>query len=124
MQDVALAVERVDLFEAQDLLSLDRRVGDVGMDDGRTRAGVDFLHALVVADLVRRAGHEDLALVHHGDAMRETEHTIDVVLDDQHGDVGGDVLDQVGHALALRRRQSGERLIEQQDLRLAAERNP
>ena len=122
VEDVALAVEGVDALEAQHL-ALARRMRAAAGDRRRAGAGIDLLHARVGAHLVGRAGHQHLALVHHGDALREAEHAVDVVLDDQHRDVGGDVLDQVGDALALGRREAGERLVEQQHLRLGAERD-
>ena len=55
--------------------------------------------------------------------MREAEHAIDVVLDDQNGNIRGDVLDQARDALALGRGESGQRLVEQQYLRFRAERD-
>ena len=56
-------------------------------------------------------------------ALREAEHAIDVVLDDQYRNVGGDVLDQVGDALAFGGGKAGQRLVEQQHLRFGAERD-
>ncbi len=45
------------------------------------------------------------------------------MLDDQHRNVGGDVLDQVRHPLALGGGKPGQRLVEQQHLRFGAERD-
>jgi hypothetical protein len=70
---------------------------------------------------VRRARHQHLALVHHGDALREAEHAVDIVLDDQYRDVGGDAPDQVRDAFALRCREPGERFVEQQHVRPGTE---
>ena len=42
------------------------------------------------------------------------EYAIDIVLDDQDRDVGGDVSDQVGHPLALGGGQPRQRLVQQQ----------
>ena len=55
--------------------------------------------------------------------MREAEHAVDVVFDDQDRNIDGDVLDQVRHALALGRRKPRQGLVEQQHLRFGAERN-
>src|SRR6266850_182649 len=73
---------------------------------------------------VGRARHQHLALVHHGDSLRKTEHAIDVVLDDQYRNVRGHVLDQVRHAFALGGGEASQRLIEQQHLWFGAERDP
>ena len=45
------------------------------------------------------------------------------MLDDQHRDVGGHVPDQAGDPLALGGGKAGQRLVEQQHLRLGAERD-
>ena len=93
------------------------------LDLGNAGAGIDLLHPAVGAHGIGRAGHQHFALVHHGDGVREAEHAVDVVLDDQHRNIGGDVLDQVRDALALGGGKSGQRLVEQQHLRLGAERD-
>ena len=93
------------------------------LDRGDAGAGIDLLHAAVGAHGLGRAGHQHLALVHHGDGVREAEHAVDVVLDDQDRNVGGDVLDEVRHALALGGGKARQRLVQQQHLRLGAERD-
>src|SRR3954465_11137957 len=49
---------------------------------------VDGAHARVAGDILRRGFDQNLALHEHGDAAREAEHEVHVVLDDQDGDVG------------------------------------
>ena len=93
------------------------------LDLGNAGSGIDLLHAAVAAHRVGRAGHQHFALVHHGDGLREAEHAIDVVLDDQHRNVRSHVLDQVGHPLALGGGEPRQRLVEQQHLWLGAERD-
>ena len=121
---MALAVESVDALEAQD-----RRGACAGLvaaavlDLGHAGAGIDLLHPAVGAHGVGRAGHQHFALVHHGDGVREAEHAVDVVLDDQDRNVGGDVLDEVRDPLALGGGKARQRLVQQQHLRLGAERD-
>ena len=55
--------------------------------------------------------------------MREAEHAVDIVFDDQHGNVGRDVLHEVRDALALGGGEAGQRFVQQQHLRLGAERD-
>ena len=55
--------------------------------------------------------------------LREAEHAVDVVLDDQDRNIGGDVLDEVRDALALGGGKARQRLVQQQHLRLGAERD-
>src|SRR5690606_15840279 len=51
------------------------------------------------------------------------EDAVDVVFDDQHRDIAGDVSDQPRHALALGGGETGKRLIKQQHFGLGAERD-
>ena len=70
MQDVALAVERMDVVGAQDGgHSIDPQIGGA--------------HFRIGGDRVRRAFGQHAALVEHGDALRDAEHDIHVVLDEQ-----------------------------------------
>ena len=124
VQDMALAVEGVDALEAQHLRrTCSGFVAALMHDLGDAGAGVDLLHPAIGAHRVGRAGHQHFALVHHGDGVREAEHAVDVVLDDQHRNIGGDVLDQVRHPFALGGGEARQRLVEQQHLRLGAERD-
>ena len=91
VEDVALAVEGVDLVELQHR-RCSRASPRAAGHRWRARAGVDLLHATVGANLVGRTRHQHLALVHHRDALREAQHTVDVVLHDEHRDVAREVL--------------------------------
>ena len=86
VEDVALAVEGVDAARSAAPARSRAAVRDAAGDGRRAGAGVDLLHAPVGAHLVGRARHQHLALVHHRDPLREAEHAVDVVLDDQHRD--------------------------------------
>ena len=122
MENVALAIEGVDAIEAQHGLA--RRLGrSARCDRWNARAGIDFLHAAIAPHLAGRARHQHFALVHHGDAVREPKHAVDIVFDDQHRNIRGYIPDQTRHALAFGGGEAGERLIEQQHLRLGAERD-
>jgi len=50
-------------------------------------------HLGVAARLLDRAIDQHLAFVHDRDMVGDLEHQIDVVLDEQHRDLGGDALD-------------------------------
>ncbi len=52
----------------------------------------------------------------------DREDAVDVVLDQQHRQIGGDRLDQVADALALGGGQAGQRLVEQQHARACRQR--
>src|SRR5215468_5121869 len=82
---------------------------------------IDVPHARVGRDFPRRALYQDAAAHHDDDAMRKTKYDIHVMLDEQHGDVAGEIGDdgeQLG-ALALRHARRG--LIQQQYLRPSGE---
>src|SRR5262249_28658104 len=61
-------------------------------------------------------------VVHHGDVLSEGEDTIDVVLDDEHGHLARELLDQTYDALALGRRQTNKRLVEHKHARFYRQR--
>jgi len=65
----------------------------------RAAAGVDGLHARVVAHVGGGAAHQHLALVHYRHALGKPQHTVDVVLDDQHRNVQRDGAHQARNAL-------------------------
>ena len=93
-QDVALSVQGVDGLDAQDRRA-SRFVGRCArLRVGLAAANVDALHFRVAAHGLRVALHQHLALVHHGDALRDGKDAIDVVLHQQHGHVAGESLDQ------------------------------
>jgi len=84
VQDMALAVKCVDALEAQDRRGTRLRIIAAEMLDlGPRQSRINLLHPAVGAHRVGRAGHQHLALVHHGDGAREAKHAVDVVLDDQ-----------------------------------------
>ena len=114
---MALAVKSIDAGKAQELRAFGCCARQAPGHRRRARAGVDLLHAAIGARFFGRAGHQHAALVHHRDALRKAEHAVDVVLDDQHGDIAGDGLDQMRDAFAFGCGEAGQRLVEQQDMR-------
>src|SRR5438093_3377365 len=80
-------------------------------------AEIDLAHARIGGDLLRRALGEDAAADHDDDPAREPEHDVHVVLDEQHGDVGGEPRDRGEQAGALVARHARRRLVEQEHLR-------
>ena len=84
-------------------------------------AEIDLAHARVGGDLRRRALDQYCALDQHGDAPREAEDEIHVVLDDQHGDVARELRDDVEDDGAFGRRHARRRLVQQQHFRPEAE---
>ena len=123
VEDVALAVEGVDLGDVQEGPRLGGRGARTAGDRRRAGAGVDLLHAPVAAHGLGRTAHQHLALAHDGNHVRERQHAVDIVLHDQHGDVRRHGLYQVGNPLALGGGEARQRLVEQQHLRLARERD-
>src|SRR5215510_4413940 len=67
-------------------------------------AQIGFAHALVVGDLLGRAGRQDRPLRHHGDVAGNAEHHLHVVLDDDDIDRACELADFLHRALGLRRR--------------------
>src|SRR5690349_5579875 len=86
-------------------------------------AQVDLVHALVRPDLVGGSLDEHLALHQDGDALREAEHQVHVVLDDEDGDVLGKLVEHLEYAMRLERGDPRRRLVEQQHAGLQAERD-
>src|SRR5690349_16981156 len=86
-------------------------------------AEIDLMNALVRADLVGRALDEHLALYEDGDALREAEHEVHVVLDDENRDLPGQSIQYFEDAVRLERRHPGSRLVEQEHAGLEAQRD-
>src|SRR3954462_2753464 len=84
---------------------------------------IDRAHPRVAGDVLRRAFDQNLSLHEHGDALREAEDKVHVVLDDQDRNVGGQGSEHVQNATRVLARHAGRRLVEQQHLRLEAERD-
>ena len=86
-------------------------------DGRRSRSRINFLHALIRPHFIGRSGHQYFALVHHGYALRESEHAIDVMFDNQNRNIGGYIFHKIGYAFALGRGEPRERFVEQENLR-------
>ena len=123
VQDVAFAIKRIDALKAQQLRALAGRTRHAAGDGRRSRAGVHLLYALISTRLFWRTRHQHAALVHYRHALRKPEHTVNVVLDDQHRNIAGDGLDQMRHALSFGCRQAGQRFVHQQHLWSGAQRD-
>src|SRR6267378_170111 len=86
-------------------------------------AEIDLVHAPVPGDLLRRPLDQDLALHEHGDALREAEHEVHVVLDDEDGDVLGQIVQHLQDAVRFQRRHARGGLVEEQHAGLQPERD-
>src|SRR5499426_767250 len=84
---------------------------------------VDLVHAPVGADLGRRSLAQYLALHQYRDPLREAEHDVHVVLDDEDRDVGRQRVEHLQDPLRFERRHAGRGLVEQQHLGLEPERD-
>ncbi len=84
---------------------------------------VDRLHLGVVLDLVRRAFLEDAAVVHDGHALDHAQRDVEIVLDEDVADVGGQRPQERDQLAALGRREPGRRLVEEDEARRARERH-
>ena len=80
------------------------------------------MHGAAPTRVVCRAVHEHDAFIHHCYSIGQREDAIDVVLDQQDRNVGRNALDEPCDALALRRSQPRQRLVEQQYARRTRQR--
>ncbi len=71
----------------------------------------------VLLDLGRPALGDDPTLMEHGDAVGQREYLVDVVIDEHDGDRLAQGPDQVGHPHAIVGGETGERLVEQEQVR-------
>ena len=124
VEDVALAVEGVDLVDGEQRACTRRGRRHLCGDMRGAGADVDLAHLGVAARVLDAAVHQHGALVHHGDDIGDLEDAVDVVLDQQHGDLPRDRLHQRGDARALGGGEARERLVEQQNVRRGREREP
>ena len=126
-QDDTARVAGAELVDDQD-----RFGGGVGRAVGVGRRGWrdDAFGAQVGGDDVGVAGDlggvavgDQAALVQHGDAVGQSEHAVDVVLDQQHGVGVGELADQCADHLAVGFGEAGERFVEQQQLGVGGQRD-
>ena len=77
--------------------------------------------SLVTSFVLRRA--DDLAVLHHSDAIGEVEHVVDIVADQEDADaVGLQLLDQLADLRRLLRPERGRRLVHDEDARIEMDR--
>ena len=82
-------------------------------------AEIDAAHGLVAHHLVGAAFGDALADIHGEHAVDEPRHAFDVVIDQENGAaVVAQFADQIGECRGLLRGQPGERLVDQQHLRI------
>ena len=79
-------------------------------------AEVGFLHRPARADLLGRSGFEHTAVDHHGKDVRDGEHGVHVVLDEQDGVIANEPAEQLDDANGFLGAHARERLVEQQHL--------
>ena len=80
-------------------------------------------YAGIVLHFVRRAGTDQLAVDQDRDAIGQAEDGSHVMLDEQNGDVTGEMLDQFDHARRLLGAGAGHWLVEEQQLRSGGQRH-
>src|SRR5713101_4502614 len=80
-------------------------------------AEINLMHPPVLCDLLRRPLDQHLALHHDGDALREAKHEVHVVLDDQDGNVLGQIVEHPQDAMRFQRGDARRRLVEEQNAR-------
>ena len=86
-------------------------------------AEIGLAHLLVGADRRRLARRDDAAVDQHADAVREREHRVHVVLDQEDRQVALELAQQRDHAHGFLRAHAGHRLVEQQHARPGRERH-
>ena len=86
-------------------------------------AEIDAPHGLVAHDLRRRTFGHIFADVHRQHAVDQGGDALDVVVDQQNGPIlGAKAANEIGEGFRLRRRQAGERLVDQHHLGIARDR--
>ena len=83
VEDVALAVERIDFGGRQQRIGPGGGFARSGGDGAGAGPDIDFLHLGAGAGILDRAVEQHTALVHDGDVVGELEDAVDVVLDEQ-----------------------------------------
>src|SRR6185312_10045951 len=88
--------------------------------DASLLAEINFLNIRIVADALRLAFDEHLALMQHADYVSYREHHLHIVLgeNDRDAELTRDLVHEPDRRNALLRRHSGGRLVEQQQARL------
>src|SRR5712691_5632373 len=86
-------------------------------------AEINLMHAPVLGDFFRRPLDQHFALHQDGDALREAEHEIHVVLDDEDRDVLGQIVQHLQDAMRFQRWHARGGLVEEQHAGFQAERD-
>jgi hypothetical protein len=84
VENVALAVKRVDMRCGQQRVDAGGGLARARGDFGRAGADIDRLHLRARAGVLDRAVEQYPAFIHDRDLIGELEHPVDVVLDQQH----------------------------------------
>ena len=123
LERLRLAVLHADLVDGE---KRPRGVAERGLRPRRgldAAAEIDAADFLVAHHLFGRAFGDALADIHGDDPVDEAGDAFDVVVDEEHGAaVVAQFADQIGKRFGLLRGQAGERLVDQQHLRIARDR--
>src|SRR5205085_5842439 len=101
VEDVALAVKRIDVFDRKQRVDLGRGLARPRGNGGGAGADIDLLDLRAGASVLDGAVEQHTALVHDRDVVGELEYAVDVVLNQQHRHVARDALDDGADPLAL-----------------------
>src|SRR3954463_106261 len=80
---------------------------------------VDFLDLLAVLDLLGRSRFQNFAEVQDGNRVRQVEHHVHVVLDQEDRELAVELHEKLGHFKRLAGGQTCRRLVEKKDARVA-----
>ena len=123
VENVALAVEGVDIVDRQQRVDTGGGFSRARGNLGGAGTDIDFLHPCTGSSFVDGAVEQDPAFVHDRDMIRQLKHPVDVVLDQQHWQIRRDALDNGTDPLALRRGKPRQRFVQQQHARCGGERH-
>src|SRR6266852_6093922 len=82
---------------------------------------INLPHLLAAADVLGGSSLHHLAEMKHEDMLRNIEHHVHIVLDQENREVGIKSHEKLCHLAGLAGREAGSRFIQQQNLRIAGE---
>ncbi len=120
VQNLAAGVTRLQVLDLDQCLFRGGQGIGRGQRDGRGIFGgiahIGLDHRMIARHVMRLAVGDQPALMQHRQPVRDFQHPVDVVFDQQHGMGLAQTVDQLAHHLTIRLGQTGQRLVQQQDL--------
>ena len=124
IENMALAVERIDSVHRQKDAGLRQCLARTSSDGRRTRTDVNVLNFFACARIVNSPVQENSAFVHNRDVIGQLKNAVNIVFDQQHRQVRRYALDDCADTFTLSSRKPRERFIEQKYAWCSGERDP